>query len=78
MTNDSHQILWVIEHSKPNNLTLSNFIGIFREGKKFIFCVFPGVQYRPQKNFCSLKSNWDNKLLIMESYIEISPMALDL
>ena len=36
-----------------------------------------GAILTTEKN-CSLKSNWDHKLLIMESYIEISPVVLEL
>ena len=55
-------------------MTISNFIGKFPEGKKNL--ILPEVQYWAQKK-CSLKPNWDHKLLIMESYIEISPVFLE-
>ena len=65
-----------IEHPKPNNLTLSDFIGKFPEDKKnSIFCLKCNTDHRKKFN---LKSNWDHKLLTMESYIEISPVVLEL
>ena len=68
-----------IEHSKPINLTLSDFIEKFSEDKKkFNFLHFArGAILTSEKN-CSLKSNWHHKLLIMESYIEISPVGFEL
>ena len=69
-----------IEHFKPNSLTLSNVIGKFPEGKKIIiislFCLRYNTDHR--KYFCNLKSIWDHKLLIKESYIEISSVVLEL
>ena len=37
-----------------------------------------GVMLTTAKKFCSLKYNWDHKLLFIESYIEISPVVLEL
>ena len=74
--NDFHKILWVYRIFQSQQLTLLDFIGKLPEGKKkFLF--LPEVQYRPQKKNCSLESNWDHKLLILVSYIEISPVVLE-
>ena len=36
------------------------------------------MQYWPQKKDFNLKSNWDHKLFIVESYFEIRPQVLEL
>ena len=67
-----------VEHSKPNNMTLSDFIGTFPEGKKNLYSIYLRSNTYRRKMFCNLKSNWDHKLLIIESYIENSPMVVEL
>ena len=68
-----------IEHSKPNNFTLSDFIEKFLDGKKanfpVFFCLGCNTDHRKKS---SLKSYWDHKLLIRESYIENSEMVLEI
>ena len=64
-----------IEHSKPNYLTLSYFIGKFPE-KNLYFAW--GAILTKEKN-CNLKLyNLDHKLQNVESYIEILPVVLEL
>ena len=66
-----------IEHPKPNNLTISDFIEKFPKSKKKFFFFCPKCNTDHRKKF-NLKFNWDHKLLIMERYIEISPVVLEL
>ena len=65
-----------IEHSKSKNFTLSDFTGKFPEVKKSILYFASGAILTAEKN--SLKRNRDHKLLMMESYIEITPVVLEI
>ena len=59
------------------NFTLSAIILKFIEGKKKSFLVFY-LRCNTDHNIYSLKSNWDHKVLIMVSCIEIDLLVFEL